>query len=64
MRECPGTHQTALYKVAKLMPFDRFAPGCNGLGGGFQNHGYGLSPFTGVVSISLPRPKAVLLLKE
>jgi len=33
------------------MPFDRFAHCCNGLGGGFQNHGYGLSPFTKVVSI-------------
>ena len=64
MRECPGNHQTALYKVPKLMPFDRFAHCCNGLGGGSQNHGYGLSPFTKVVSISLPRPRAVLLLKE
>ena len=64
MRECPGNHQTALYKVPKLMPFDRFAHCCDGLGGGFEYRGYGLSPFTKVVSISLPRPRAMLLLKK
>ena len=46
MRGCPGNHQTALYKVPKLMPFDRFADCCNGLGSGFEYHGYDLSPFT------------------